>query len=380
MHLRAPASGLERLLAVAPGDGALRALSVALAEAVPDSDGALVALETGGRLRVAAGAGVAPDGPAPPIAAHALRRGRLVRGRPAGAPFTRSARSAAAAPLRLSRGAVVLAMAGRHGPGPEAEALLRVAAAQADLAALEARLARAVPDRSAPAGDDERRRAVDFILGVVGHDLRNPLGAISMSAALLHGRGGLEGWQARAVDRVRSSAGRMGRIIADLLSYTRARLGAGLPVQRREARLDAIVRKVADELEAQSPDRRFELTLEGDPAGAWDPDRLEQLASNLLANAVEHGEPGQPVRVAVRGAEDRVELEVRNAGELPPKVAAQLFEPFSRPPDAESKKASGLGLGLFIAREIARAHGGDVTGRAAEGEVVMTVRLPRQPR
>jgi signal transduction histidine kinase len=179
---------------------------------------------------------------------------------------------------------------------------------------------------------------------------------------------------------MRSSAGRMGRIIADLLSYTRTRLGSGIPINRCGADLRVVVQRVVDELHAANPDREIVVDApEGlDLAGPWDADRLEQVASNLVSNAVDHGDPGTQVRVELAGGPDEVTLSVRNAGPaLPPEVMAHLFEPFSRPPDERSRKASGLGLGLFICREIVRGHGGEISAEASGGEMVVTVSLPR---
>jgi signal transduction histidine kinase len=199
-----------------------------------------------------------------------------------------------------------------------------------------------------------------------------------MSAALLQKKGGLAGWQARTVERMRSSAGRMGRIIADLLSYTRTRLGNGLPIARCPSKLDEIVQRVVDELSAANADREISVRSEGDVSGEWDPDRLEQVASNLVSNAVDHGEPATPVRVEIEGEDDHVVLRVRNEGlPVPPEVLAHLFEPFSRGPDEKGRKASGLGLGLYISREIVRGHGGEIAA-TSDRETVVTVRLPRQ--
>lgn len=273
----------------------------------------------------------------------------------------------------------------------EGEALLRRAAAErAEWSRERERLVRerdeALADARRAAEDaTSRRRTVDYILGIVGHDLRNPLGAIHMSAALLQKRGALEGWQARTVDRMRSSAGRMARIIADLLTYTRTRLGNGLPIDRRAARLDEVVRRAVDELSAANPDREIPISVEGDLAGEWDPDRLEQLVSNLVSNALDHGDGGAPVRVELAGEPAACVLRVCNRGPIvPEEVRAHLFEPFSRPPDEKSRKGSGLGLGLFISREIVRGHGGEIAiasdaPEGGEGETVITVRLPRRP-
>jgi signal transduction histidine kinase len=279
----------------------------------------------------------------------------------------------------------VLLLGTRDAPfDADALVILRIAADRVAMLLLCGRLERAGADateaaRRIEAETERRRRAVDTILGVVGHDLRNPLGAVHMSAALLQKRGGLEGWQARTVERIRSSAGRMGRIIADLLSYTRTRLGTGIPIQRRDADLGDVVRKVVDELVAGNPDRTVDVEATGDLHGEWDPDRLEQVASNLVSNAIDHGDPGAPVGVLVedRGAE--VALTVTNAAPEPsPELLAHLFEPFSRPPDELSRKASGLGLGLFIAREIVRGHGGEIGAQAGDGKTVVSVRLPRR--
>jgi signal transduction histidine kinase len=304
-----------------------------------------------------------------------------------GHPFPSGTSSAAAAPAGTGAARCVLLLGTSDGALEEdALLLLRVAAERAALALELGRLARECAEagevvRRAEEDAARRRRAVDTILGIVGHDLRNPLGAVHMSAALLMKRGGLEGWQARTVERMRSSAGRMGRIIADLLSYTRTRLGSGIPIVPREANLAELAQRVVDELRAANPDREILVSAQGDLSGTWDPDRLEQVASNLVSNAVDHGDPATPVRVELSGEADEVRLAVRNSGPgMPPDVLAHLFEPFSKAPDERSRKASGLGLGLYIARAIVRGHGGEITAVAADGETTVTVRLPRAAR
>jgi len=378
---------LERLLTVAAEEGQLRRLLGTLADAVPEVDVALLAAEDGARLEViaAVGAGDVPDPEAGALAERALESGAPVHltGDP-GRPFPPGTRAAVAVPAFAGDTRAVLLAGARAAPGlgPAAVLAVRLAADRAALALERGRLERARAGaeeaaRRARAEVETRRKAVDFILGVVGHDLRNPLGAVHMSAALLHTRGGLEGWQARAVERLRSSAGRMGRIIADLLSYTRTRLGHGLPVSPRPASLETLVRKVVDELSSVNPGRTIEIDVQGDVAGEWDPDRLEQVASNLVSNAVDHGDPAAPVRVALRGEGPEVELSVSNSGPgIPPEVLEHLFEPFSRGPEATSRRSSGLGLGLYIAREIVRAHGGEVSATSGT-ETVVSVRLPR---
>jgi signal transduction histidine kinase len=382
------AAGIDRLLAVEPEESALRRLVSALAEAIPEADSAALLLGDGERFEIAAAVGLAeasPERVTRGFAADVAAAGAARMEKEPGAPLPPGTRCGAAAPVRTREGSGVILIGTRtvelfH---PDALALLRIAADRAGLALEQGRLERerasaAEEARRAAEEIASRRRAVDYILGIVGHDLRNPLGAIHMSAALLQKKGALEGWQSRAVDRMRSSAGRMGRIIADLLSYTRTRLGSGIPITRREARLDEIARRVADELSAANPDRAITVEARGDTTGEWDPDRLEQVASNLVSNAVDHGDPGTPVRVEVEDGGDAVVLRVRNLGpNMPDEVLAHLFEPFSRPPDEKSRKGSGLGLGLYISREIVRGHGGDIRV-ACNGETVITVRLPRR--
>jgi signal transduction histidine kinase len=382
-------AGLHRLLSVQAGERAPLRLVGALADALPSAScAALLVTGEGGRLELAAGVGLdeARAGAGAGLAEEALAAGGVRLAPDPGAPFPDGTRLGAAAPIVLGglRGALLV---GTREDGFDDGALLLLLAA-ADRAALlleRERLvdvARDATERARRVEEEaeRRRHTVDTILGVVGHDLRNPLGAVHMSAALLQKRGGLEGWQARTVERMRSSAGRMGRIIADLLSYTRTRLGSGIPINRNGADLRAVVQRVVDELRAANPDREIVVEApEGlDLSGPWDPDRLEQVASNLVSNAVDHGDPGTQVRVTLAAAGGEVTLSVRNAGPgLPPEVMDHLFEPFSRPPDERSRKASGLGLGLYICREIVRGHGGEITAEAAGGEMVVTVQLPR---
>ncbi|HEX9306850.1 MAG TPA: HAMP domain-containing sensor histidine kinase [Anaeromyxobacter sp.] len=393
-HVAAPApdagtlsEGLRRLLAVEPEGRAPRRLVGALADALPAASCAALLVHDGEAFALAEGVGL--DEAAPlriegGLSSEALAAGAVRLAADPGAPLPAGTRLGAAAPFTVGATRGALLVGTRGDPLDDAALLLLSAAADRIALLLEReRLAREQVEALAAARRVEeeverRRRAVDTILGIVGHDLRNPLGAVHMSAALLQKRGGLEGWQARTVERMRSSAGRMGRIIADLLTYTRTRLGTGIPIQRREADLGAVVGRVVDELRAANPDREIVVSPEGDLAGNWDPDRLEQVASNLVSNAVDHGDPGTAVRVRITGDADEVVLTVENTGPgMPPEVLAHVFEPFSRPPDERSRKASGLGLGLFISREIVRGHGGEIFARADESETAVTVRLPR---
>lgn len=382
-----PPGALSRLLAVELDDRAPRRIAGTLADAVPSADFAALLLRgEGDRLEILASVGLDEATPAAiegGLGAEVIAARDLLVAAAPGAPFPPGTRVGAAAPVLAggTAGALLLGSRAEVALPPEALLLLRVAADRSALVLeclrLRRGLERAAEEVARAAAEVEsRRRAVDYILGIVGHDLRNPLGAIHMSAVLLQKKGALGGWQARTVERVRSSAGRMGRIIADLLSYTRTRLGSGLPISRRPARLDEIVARVVDELSAANAGREISIVREGDLAGEWDPDRLEQVASNLVSNAVDHGDDG-PVHVELSGERHHVVLRVRNRGPaVPPEVLSHLFEPFSRGPDEKSRKASGLGLGLYIAREIVRGHGGEIHAQS-DGETVVTVRLPR---
>jgi signal transduction histidine kinase len=169
----------------------------------------------------------------------------------------------------------------------------------------------------------------------------------------------------------------MHRLIDDLLSYTRTRLGTGIPIARERTDLGELARKVIDELVAFHPDSAIHVDAAGDLSGDWDPARVEQVLSNLVANAIDHGEPASGVEVRLRGDGDRVRVEVVNRGEVPPEVREHAFEPFRRGPEGSSRRATGVGLGLYIAKEIVQGHGGTVGLRSEGGETRVAVELPR---
>jgi signal transduction histidine kinase len=241
-----------------------------------------------------------------------------------------------------------------------------------------ARLAQQLEEHAGHRVHTDRFR--DHVLSIVGHDLRNPLGVIVMSAVLLQKKGGLTGWQAQTVDRIRSASTRMRRIIDDLLGYTRSRLGKGIPIERAPADLDVICRRVLSEMGAAHPKRRIVYTAQGEATGEWDSARLEHVVSNLVASAIDHGDPAWPIQVTVAAGEDLAILEVRSRGDpLPLEMLLHAFDPFHLAPDEQARKGSGLGLGLFIAREILSGHGGEIGIRSSEEEgMVVSARLPRR--
>ena len=215
--------------------------------------------------------------------------------------------------------------------------------------------------------------------GVLAHDLRNPLGVISTSASLLQ-REALEMRHARIVGRISCSAERIDRMIHDLLDYTRAQKGGGLPANPRPMDLADTCRLVAEESELLFSGSKVQVSVEGNPRGEWDPDRIYQAVSNLVVNAIRYGAPNLPVKIAVRGADRDVTVSVHNDGPaIPLEAVGTIFEPFQCGPSAGTSRSGGLGLGLYIVRQIALAHGGTVemTSDDAVGTTFF-LRLPRK--
>jgi PAS domain S-box-containing protein len=228
---------------------------------------------------------------------------------------------------------------------------------------------------------EELDRAVRFsetVIGILGHDLRNPLSAISTTAEWLLRRevgGSLSG----PLSRIVTSADRMRRMVDQLLDFTTIRFGGGhLPLQPASTDLARVVHLVLQE-EAAQGSADITLTVTGDPVGTWDPDRMAQLLSNLVGNAVQHRTPGTPVHIEIDGVDPaRLVLAVHNRGVVPPQVQPHIFEPFGSRHGKRRGRSSGLGLGLFISREIVSAHGGLIAlASDAEGGTIFSVELPR---
>jgi len=218
------------------------------------------------------------------------------------------------------------------------------------------------------------------LIGIVSHDLRNPLNAILLSAATLLRRPGLDTRQERALRRMQDSAERMTRMVRDLLDFTQARLGTGLTVQRKPLDLHALARQVVDEVMLAHPEREVRVVAEGDAHGAFDSDRIAQVLSNLLTNALTYGAGGSPVRVTTRGEGTSVVLEVHNMGEpIPPELRERIFRPLERGTEANVPSgARSIGLGLFIVASIVRSHSGLIqVSSTAEAGTTFSVVLPR---
>jgi signal transduction histidine kinase len=219
------------------------------------------------------------------------------------------------------------------------------------------------------------------ILGVVGHDLRNPLAAMRMTAQLL-GKDGEMPSERRVTltRRLLTSAGRMDAIVRGLLDYARASAGAVVRLQREAVNLAELAARVIEDQELAHAGRSAERRVAGDPTGNWDPGRLEQVVAHLVGNAFRHGaETPRPV-VSIEGtAPDRVLLVVHNHGAaMPPELLGQMFHPFAIGPRPPGTPRRQIGLGLFVVHEMVTAHGGTVSGTSSvEGGTRFEVVLPR---
>jgi len=216
----------------------------------------------------------------------------------------------------------------------------------------------------------------DQFIGVLSHDLRTPLGAITAGAALLTLPEDNPQRRSWVVTRIMNSAQRMERMIGDLLDVTRARLGGSIPLKRRPVDLRQVCDEAMMEIRAGQPDAVVRLQAGGDLRGEWDPDRLAQIVSNLVGNAIQHGS-GTPVTLTAQGDGDSVTLAVHNGGlPIPPDVLPFVFEPLAR---GRAEGAShSIGLGLFIARAIVSAHGGNIqVSSSVDAGTTFTVALPK---
>ncbi|WP_312148091.1 GAF domain-containing sensor histidine kinase [Brevundimonas sp.] len=214
----------------------------------------------------------------------------------------------------------------------------------------------------------------DQFIAVLGHDLRSPLAAIDAGVRLLKSRVGDNGQP--ILNEMTGSIRRAERLISDVLDFARGRLGGGLSVARRPAtELPEILMQLVSELRVAHPERGVELVMDINVDIASDPDRIAQLASNLISNALTHGAAETPVRVTAISKDDHFEMTVINGGKpIPEELRARLFQPFNRRDAGEIR--DGLGLGLYISNEIARAHGGALTVTSDEIETRFVFRMP----
>jgi signal transduction histidine kinase len=224
--------------------------------------------------------------------------------------------------------------------------------------------------------------AKDRFLAILGHDLRNPLGAIMMSAQFLIEEAELAEKHRVLVSRMENSARRMNQMVSDLLDFTRTTLGGdNIPIERQDMDVARMVSDVVSEVAARYPERVINAELHGEVCGEWDYDRLYQALTNLVGNAVQHGAKDTPIAVAARGTADEVAISVRNHGRvIPAENLAHIFEPGVRLESDRRHDDGHLGLGLFIVDRIVAAHGGTIDVRSSEKEgTVFTMHLRRTP-
>ena len=224
----------------------------------------------------------------------------------------------------------------------------------------------------------------DMFLAVLGHDLRGPLSGINLSTRVLAQPELTDTARQRAATNIRRATTEMGSLVTDLLDYTRTRLGAGIPIERTPCDLGPVCEASLEAIRAVCPDQSFVNRMSGDLVVPADAARIRQALSNLLSNAVQHGDREAPVTLSAEGEADAVVLRVTNLGEpIPAEALPALFEPLVQGPAAASedgyeRSKTSLGLGLFIVREIVLGHGGTIeVASSLEHGTVFTLRLPR---
>jgi signal transduction histidine kinase len=221
-------------------------------------------------------------------------------------------------------------------------------------------------------------QARNLLLGMLGHDMRSPLQTVQITATYLAALNAGEKVSGAASRLIRSGA-RMQALLDDMVDFNRTRLGLGINVAPTGIDLAQIFAEELDQLRVVHPDRQVDLDVGNECTGVWDGRRLQQLLGNLVLNAIKYGAPDAPVRVSVTSDEAQVRVEVKNSGRAIERSAlGRIFDPLQRGlNDQDKNPGSSLGLGLYIAREIAKAHGGEINVRSDETETVFVVCLPR---
>jgi signal transduction histidine kinase len=216
----------------------------------------------------------------------------------------------------------------------------------------------------------------EVFLGMLGHDLRNPLNTILTTLRVTLMQPELEDELRRRLSRVLSSSERMQRMVEQILDATRARLSAGIPVRLDANDLVPLMRDAVADLRAAHHGREVELDLPASSCARIDPERFAQVLANLLNNAIAHGDPKRPIRVSAQSAEGMLSIVVHNFGTIDPQVLPLLFDPWKRGVKPQARSA-GLGLGLYISLHVVRAHGGNITVESSESTGTrFEIRLP----
>jgi signal transduction histidine kinase len=228
----------------------------------------------------------------------------------------------------------------------------------------------------------EMDRSREIFLGILGHDLRNPLNAISVLAQSIQEIS--TGESAELAAQIGSSGEAMARLLNDFIDFTTSRLGSGIPLVVAPTDLGPLCRAVVDECLASFPGSNLVIDLQGNLQGEWDQGRLRQLLSNLIGNAIQHGGENNPVTISAIGEGPAVVLRIQNTGEpIPAELLPTIFDPLVQAPaHSRTKRRHGsMGLGLYIANEVVVAHGGAIRVTSSEESgTVFTVTLPYRPK
>jgi signal transduction histidine kinase len=225
------------------------------------------------------------------------------------------------------------------------------------------------------------KQSQNLFLAILGHDLRNPLGTTVMAASFIMGANDIDSKYTLAATRIFNSGQRMSKLVNDLIDFTRTHLGSGIPISPKQANIASICQATVDEMRTFHPDRMIEFHKSGEMAGVWDEGRIAQVFSNLIGNALQHGIRTEPVVVNIQSAAAEVVATIHNKGApIALEKMQSIFEPMVRFDDRDHSsdlRQTSLGIGLYIAKEIVRAHGGTIKVDSSSTQgTTFTVRLP----
>lgn len=225
----------------------------------------------------------------------------------------------------------------------------------------------------------QRREEVrERFITILGHDLRDPLSTVTISANMLAANPGLKSEHRVVAARIGRACDRMQRMIGDVLDFARGHLGGGIPAIPLPSDMGAIVREATDEAVGANPQRTITCTVDGDLRGVFDRDRVHQAITNLIGNAVHHTHDSIEIRAFEGDNGHAVYTEITSHGApIPAAVRRRLFDPFASFDVGSPRR--GLGLGLYIVQQIALAHGGTCEVRSDERGNVFSIRWPRAP-
>ncbi|SFD55006.1 ATP-binding protein [Paracidovorax konjaci] len=232
--------------------------------------------------------------------------------------------------------------------------------------------------RAQNARNNELNRTRTQLMAVLGHDLRDPLHSISMAARVLEKGGDADGRAGRLGQRIQSSSSRMQRLVSQVMDMSRLQSGLGLDLQLAHADVAALLADLIDEARTAHPDTELRAMIPDTLQGSVDADRIAQVVVNLISNARHHGKAGHAVEISASAlADGGIGISVRNvAAPIPDAVASNLFSPFKASSAGNVRNRSGMGLGLYIAHQIVKGHGGEIVYTYEKGNVVFSVHLP----